>query len=136
MVLFTFGFGVLPVSGCCNKLLTTIDSRSTLSLDSALDGDGWLTQRSDRFTLVTETRYPLCRRLGGSQGRSGLVRKMSPLPGFFFLFSLCILSVILLLIVLALPFVLAVQHTQHNHPCPRRDSNPQSQQASGHRPTP
>ena len=29
-----------------------------------------------------EIRYPLYRRLGGPQGRSGRVRKMSPLPGF------------------------------------------------------
>ena len=29
-----------------------------------------------------KTRYPLYRRLGGPQGRSGLVRKFSPLPGF------------------------------------------------------
>jgi hypothetical protein len=28
------------------------------------------------------TRYPLYRRLGGSQGRSGQVRKISPPPGF------------------------------------------------------
>ena len=27
-------------------------------------------------------------------------------------------------------------NTQHKHPCPRRDSNPQSQQVIGHRPTP
>jgi hypothetical protein len=30
-----------------------------------------------------KTRYPLYRRLGGSQGRSGLARKISPPPGFF-----------------------------------------------------
>ena len=29
-----------------------------------------------------KTRYPLYRRLGGSQGRSGRVRKISPTPGF------------------------------------------------------
>jgi len=29
-----------------------------------------------------KTRYPLCRRLGGSQGRSGLVWKISLPPGF------------------------------------------------------
>jgi hypothetical protein len=29
-----------------------------------------------------KTRYPLCRRLGGPQGRSGRVQKISPLPGF------------------------------------------------------
>jgi hypothetical protein len=28
------------------------------------------------------TRHPLYRRLGGPQGRSGRVRKMSPPPGF------------------------------------------------------
>jgi hypothetical protein len=27
-----------------------------------------------------KTRYPLYRRLGGSQGRAGLVQKISPLP--------------------------------------------------------
>jgi hypothetical protein len=31
-----------------------------------------------------KTRYPLYRRLGGPQGRSGRLRKISPLPGFFF----------------------------------------------------
>ena len=29
-----------------------------------------------------KTRYPLYRRLGGPRGRSGLVRKISPPPGF------------------------------------------------------
>ena len=29
-----------------------------------------------------KTRYPLYRRLGGPQGRSGPVRKISPPPGF------------------------------------------------------
>ena len=29
-----------------------------------------------------KTRYPLYRRLGGTQDRSGRVRKMSPRPGF------------------------------------------------------
>jgi hypothetical protein len=31
-----------------------------------------------------KTRYPLYRRLGGPQGRSGRVRKISPPPEFFF----------------------------------------------------
>jgi hypothetical protein len=31
-----------------------------------------------------KTRYPLYRRLGGPQGRSGRVRKISPQPEFFF----------------------------------------------------
>ena len=39
-----------------------------------------------RHALTTlrpgKTRYPLYRRLGGPQGRSGRVRKISSLPGF------------------------------------------------------
>ena len=42
---------------------------STLSLTSALDGGGSLTPRPGKFTSGKETRYPLCRRLGGPQGR-------------------------------------------------------------------
>jgi hypothetical protein len=41
-----------------------------------------VTPRPDRFTPGKETRYPLYRRLGGPQGRSGRVRKISPPPGF------------------------------------------------------
>jgi hypothetical protein len=33
-------------------------------------------------TALKKTRYPLCRRLGGPQSRSGRVRKISPPPGF------------------------------------------------------
>ena len=55
---------------------------STLSLTSAPDGGVWSTSRPSCFTPEKETRYPLCRRLGGPQGRSGRVRKMSPPPGF------------------------------------------------------
>jgi hypothetical protein len=35
-----------------------------------------------RFTPGKETRYPLYRRLGGPQGRSGRLPKISPPPGF------------------------------------------------------
>jgi len=42
---------------------------------------GWSTPRSGRFTLG-KTRYSLYMRLGGTQGRSGQVRKISPPPGF------------------------------------------------------
>ena len=45
-------------------------------------GGGWLTPRPDRFIPGKETRYPLYRRLGGPQGRSERVRKISPPPGF------------------------------------------------------
>jgi hypothetical protein len=55
---------------------------STLSLTLALDEGGWSTPRTGRFTPGKETRYPLYRRLGGPQGRSGRVRKISPTPGF------------------------------------------------------
>ena len=55
---------------------------AVLSLTSALDGGGWSTPRPGRFTPGKETRYPLYRRLGGPQGRSGRVRKISPTPGF------------------------------------------------------
>ena len=54
---------------------------STLSLTSALDGMGG--QRHAPAALPpTKTRYPLHRRLGGPQGQSGQVRKISTLPGF------------------------------------------------------
>ena len=40
-------------------------------------------QRHDPAALRPgKTRYPLYRRLDGPQGRSGRVRKISPLPGF------------------------------------------------------
>jgi len=40
-------------------------------------------QRHASATLPPgKTRYPLYRRLGGHQGRSGGVRKISPTPGF------------------------------------------------------
>ena len=45
-------------------------------------GVGWSTPRPDRFTPGKETRYPLYRRLGRPQGRSGLVLKISPSQGF------------------------------------------------------
>jgi len=51
---------------------------STLSLILALDGAGWSTPRPGRFTPGKEAHYPSYRRLGGSQGRYGRVRKISP----------------------------------------------------------
>jgi hypothetical protein len=38
--------------------------------------------RPGRFVPPGKTRYPLYRRLGGPQGRSGQMRKISPAPGF------------------------------------------------------
>jgi len=54
---------------------------STLSLTSALDAVGG--QRYAPAALPPgQTRYPLYRRLGGPQGRSGRVRKISAPPGY------------------------------------------------------
>jgi hypothetical protein len=54
---------------------------STLSLTSALDVVG--DQRHAPAALPSgKTHYSLCRRLGGSQDRTGWVRKISPPPGF------------------------------------------------------
>jgi hypothetical protein len=47
-------------------------------LTLALDRGGWSTPRPGRFTPGKETRYPLYRRLGGPQGRSGRMLKISP----------------------------------------------------------
>ena len=64
-----------------------------------------------------------------------------PLPILYLYFVLIVLPLPILylyfvLIVLPLPSVLTVQHTQHKRPYPRRDSNPQSQQAIGRRLSP
>jgi hypothetical protein len=47
-----------------------------ISLTSALDGGGWSTSCPSHFTPRKETRYPLYRRLGEPQGKSGRVRKI------------------------------------------------------------
>ena len=47
-------------------------------------GSGWSTPRPYCFTSGYETWYPLYRRLGGSQGRCGRVRKISPPTGIRF----------------------------------------------------
>jgi hypothetical protein len=58
-----------------------VDYSSTVSLTSALDGvDGQL--HAPAALPPGKTRYALYRRLGGLQGRSGQVRKISPPPGF------------------------------------------------------
>jgi hypothetical protein len=42
----------------------------------------WSASRPGRNLPPGKTRYLLYRRLGGPQGRSGQVRKISPTPGF------------------------------------------------------
>ena len=54
---------------------------STLPLTSALDVGRWSTPHPAALP-PGKTRYPLYRRLGGPQGRSGRVRKTRPSPGF------------------------------------------------------
>jgi len=51
-------------------------------LTSTLEGGEGSASRPGRTLLPGKTRYPLYRRLGGPQGRSGQVRKISPPPGF------------------------------------------------------
>ena len=55
---------------------------STLFWTSTLEGGEWSASRHGSFLPPGKTRYPLYRRLGGTQGRSGQVRKISPPPGF------------------------------------------------------
>ena len=53
---------------------------STLSLTLTLDVGGQ--HHAPAALLPGKTRFPLYRRLGGPQGRSARVRKISPLPRF------------------------------------------------------
>ena len=54
---------------------------STLSLTSALHGDGWSTPRPGHFTSSNDP-IPIVQRQGGPQGRSSKVRNISLPPGF------------------------------------------------------
>ena len=51
-------------------------------MTSALEGGEGSASRPSRTLPEGKTRFPLYRRLGGPQGRSGQVRKISPPPGF------------------------------------------------------
>ena len=51
-------------------------------MTTALEGGEGSASRPGRFVTPGKTRYPLYRRLGGPQGRSGQVRKIFPPPGF------------------------------------------------------
>ena len=63
-------------------------------------------------------------------------RKSRPHRDFFsiLLYSVSTSSVLVAVVLTVLRFAFTY-NTQHKEPCRRRDSNPQSQQASGHRPT-
>jgi hypothetical protein len=51
-------------------------------MTTALEGGDGSASRPGRSLHPGNTRYPLYRRLGGPQGWSGKVRKISPPPGF------------------------------------------------------
>ena len=49
-------------------------------MTTVLEGGEWSASRPGSSLPLGKTRYPLYRRLGGPQGRSGRVRKISPPP--------------------------------------------------------
>jgi len=51
-------------------------------MTTSLEGSEGSASRPGRSLTPRKTWYPLYRRLVGPQGRSGQVRKISPLPGF------------------------------------------------------
>ena len=51
-------------------------------MTTTVEGGEGSVSRPGRSLLPGKTRYPLYRRLGEPQGRSGQVRKISPPPGF------------------------------------------------------
>jgi len=51
-------------------------------MTTALEGGEGSASRPGRSLPPGKSRYPLYRKLGGLQGRSGQVRKISPLSGF------------------------------------------------------
>ena len=51
-------------------------------MTTALEGSEGSASRPSRSLSPGKTRYPLYRRLGGPQDRSGQVRKISPPPGY------------------------------------------------------
>jgi len=50
-------------------------------MSAALEGDEWSAARPGRILPPGKSRYPLYRRLGGPQGRSGRAENLA-LPGF------------------------------------------------------
>jgi hypothetical protein len=52
-------------------------------MTTALGGGEGSASRPGRSLPPGKTRYPIYSRLGGPQGRSGHVRKISPPPGFY-----------------------------------------------------
>jgi hypothetical protein len=97
----------------------------------------WVVKATPR-PLYSQGKKKTVRIVNEAGWAKGLVlvgAKISPPPGFFCsLFALN--PYFFVLIAMAFTFSFYLQYTQNKQPCPRQDSNPQSQQASAHRPTP
>jgi len=84
IVYFSFYFNLKIVrffsAGACNELgkWYVFDD----FVPTALEGGEGSASRPGRSLPPGKTRYPLYMRLGGPQGWSGQVRKISPPPGF------------------------------------------------------
>jgi hypothetical protein len=127
-----------------NIILDFRESRADVNLhESPSSGtrraNGRNSRRPGRFTPGKETRYPLYRRRGGPPSPVWTCEENLALIGAGgggFVFS-CTLYFIrtsfFVFIVLHFAFCL---YSQHKHPCPRRDWNPQPQQVIGCRSLP
>ena len=73
---------VSPLSQSTKALRESIDIALLNFRPLALEGGEGSASRPGSILPPGKTRYPLYRRLGGPQGRSGLVLKISPPPGF------------------------------------------------------
>ena len=105
---------------------------STLSSTSELRGVGGQCHVPAAL-LWKEVWYPFYRRLGGPQGRSGLMRRICPQghPLLVLSFILSFLSAVYVCVLCHLFHY----NPQHKYPCPQRKWDPQSQQEGEHRPT-
>jgi hypothetical protein len=73
----TVKYKVRPRNGCEGP-----EVRSSYRVIVTRWGGGWPTPRPGRIIPGKGTWYPLYKRLRGPYGRSGRVRKTSPIPGF------------------------------------------------------
>jgi hypothetical protein len=75
-----FDTNIVPVTG---RVVAQRGGRGIVLLfhDRALEGDEWSVARPGRTLPPGRTRYPLYRRLGGPQSRSGWAENLAP-PGF------------------------------------------------------
>ena len=67
-----------PTGGGRSVGIVRVRTKATEFVVCLSNGGGWPTPRPGRFISHKETRYPLHRRLGGPQGRSGRLLKIPP----------------------------------------------------------